>query len=160
VADDSWLPRGTRSFFLLCGREQPDRRHIAFIADWDVRGDRDAGEIRAAGSGSDQDGEHVPVRHPVDQSDGVLFSWIDRPDSAEPRDCAAGVADGDRGGVFRGLHNVFEFWMGNGEDARGRGVAVGHGVRGGERGVWFAAFGCGDTVGEPVLGARDDTPDI
>jgi fluoride ion exporter CrcB/FEX len=32
-------------------------------------------------------------------------------------------------GFFRRVHYVFEFWMGNGEDAGGGGVVVGDGVR-------------------------------
>ena len=100
-------------------REQPDWRSVATISDWGVRGDWNLGEIRAAGACSDQDGEHVSVRHAADQSDRVLFSWIDRADSAESRDCAAGMADGDRGGIFRRVHHVFELRMGDGEDAGG-----------------------------------------
>jgi len=141
-------------------REQPDRRHIAFIADRDIRGDWYAGEIWIAGACADQDGEHVSVRDAVDQSDGVLFSWVDRAASAEPGDCAAGMADGHRDRIFRGIHNVFEFRMGDSEDAGGGRVVVGNGVRGGERGVWVVAFGRGDPVGEPVLGACDDPPEI
>jgi hypothetical protein len=37
---------------------------------------------------------------------------------------------------------------------------VGYDLRGGERGVWVVAFGCGDPVGESALGARDDAPEI
>src|SRR5258708_35532579 len=133
-------------------REQPDWRSVAIISDWGVWGDWNAGEIRAAGACADQDGEHVSVRHAADQSDRGLFSWIDRADFAEPGDCAAGMAHGDRGGIFLWIHHVFQLRMGNCEDAGGGGVAVGYDVRGGERGVWVVAFGGGDPGGEPVLG--------
>ncbi len=141
-------------------RERPDWRSVATISDWGVRGDWNLGEIRAAGACSDQDGEHVSLWHVADQSNGVFFPWIDRADSAESRDCAAGMADGDRGGIFRRVHHVFELRMGDGEDAGGGGVVVGYDLRGGERGVWVIAFGGGDSVGEPVLGARNDAPEI
>src|SRR5258708_1981004 len=141
-------------------REQPDWRSVATISDWGVWGDWNLGEIWAAGACSDQDAEHVSLWHVADQSDGMFFSRIDWADFAEPADCAAGMADGDRGGIFRRVHHVFELRMGNGEDAGGGGMAVGYDLRGGERGVWVIAFGGGDSVGEPVLGARDDAPEI
>ena len=100
-------------------REQPDRRQIAFIPDWSVWSDWNAGKIRPAGACAHQDGEHVSVRDAADQSDGVFFSWIDRAASVEPRNCSSGMAHGHCDRVFRGLHDVFEFWMGNGEDAGG-----------------------------------------
>ena len=141
-------------------RGQPDWRYVAIISDWGIRGDWNAGKIRAAGACADQDGEHVSVRDAADQSDGVLFSWIDRADSAESRDCAAGMADGHRGRIFRWVHHVFEFRVGDGEDAGGGGVAVGYDIRCVERGVWVAAYGRGDSVGESVLGAGHDAPEI
>src|SRR5258708_2328559 len=122
-------------------RKQPDWRSVATISDWGVWGDWNLGEIRAAGACSDQDGKHVSLWHAADQSDGVFFPWTDRADSAESRDCAAGMADGDCGGIFRRIHHIFELRMGNGEDARGRGVGVGKTLTGGARGDLGIAFG-------------------
>lgn len=141
-------------------QKQLDRRHIASIADWSVWSDWHAGEIRAAGIGADQDGEHVSVRNAADQSDRMFFSRADRAASAEPRDCASGMANGDRGGIFRWIHHVFEFRMGDGEDARSWRMALGDDVCGGKRGVWVAAFRRRDPFGQQVLGARDDAPEI
>ena len=93
-------------------RGRLDWRHIAIISDWGVWGDRNAGEIRVAGAGTDQNRKHVSLRHVADQSDGLFFSGIDRADFAEPYDCAGGMADGHRGWILRGLHDIFEFWMG------------------------------------------------
>src|SRR6267142_2684184 len=152
-ADDSWLPRSTRSFSSV-RRWRLDWRHIAIISDWGVWSDRNAGEVRVAGAGADQNREHVSLRHAGDQSDGLFFSGIDRADFAEPYDCATGMADGHHGWILRGLHDIFEFWMGNGKDAGGGRVVVGDGVCGGQRGVRGAAFGGGDPAGEPVLGKR------
>ena len=133
-------------------REQPDRRHVAFIPDWGVWSDWNSGEVRAAGAAADQDGEHVSLRDAADQPNGMFLSGFDRAASAESRDFAAGMAHGYRCGIFRRIHHVFEFRMGNGENVGGGGVAVGHDVRGGQRGVRVAVFGGGNSSGQSVLG--------
>src|SRR5437667_340102 len=80
---------------------RPDRRHIAFISDWGVWGGWHAGKIWSARAGADQDGEHVPVRHATHQPDRMFFPRLDRAAFVEPRDCAARMAYGDRGRIFR-----------------------------------------------------------
>src|ERR1700692_3611128 len=110
-------------------REQTDRRHVAFIPDWCVRGGWNAGKIRAAGAGAGEDGEHLSLWHAADQPDWMYLSWIVRANSAEQRDSAAGMAHGHRRRICRRVYHVFELRVGNGEDAGGGGVAVGDGLR-------------------------------
>jgi len=82
---------------------------------------------------------------------GCFFPWFDRTASAEPRDRAPGMAHGHRNWIFRRVHHVFEFRLGNGKNAGGGRMALGNDLRGRERGVWLVAFCGGNSPGQSVL---------
>src|SRR4029077_3251569 len=97
---------------------------FAGAADWSyVAADLDcglwrgghAGALRAAGHRAGARGGNVPLRHAACQSERMLFAWAYWTVHAEPPSDLSRLARGHRGGVFRRLYNLFQFWLGDRE---------------------------------------------
>lgn len=108
-----------------CGqRLPPDWRSIAHFLDCDFRSSRNAGSLWTAGHGTDARWKYVSPRHAGRKSDWLFFPWIDRPIYAEPHGYLTGLARGHRCRFFRRLYNVFQFRLGDGQDAGRRRMAT------------------------------------
>src|SRR5712691_5912378 len=90
----------------------------------------------------------------------MFLAGAHRTVDAEPHGYPARLADGDCRWVFRGVHDVFELRVGNGEDAGGWRMAAGLHLRGGERCGGIAIVRGWDSAGEQVLGAAHDAREI
>src|SRR5882724_12223681 len=150
-SDDSWLPGGARGF-LLARRRSEKRSGFANHADCGVWGDWNAGALRAAGARADTCREYVSVWDAAGQFERMFFAGIDRAIHAESSGDFTGLARGHRRGIFWRVHYVFEFWLGDRENAGRRRVGEGNDVRRRERVSGTAAFSGRDSIGEPVLG--------
>src|SRR5437867_1970404 len=138
---------------VFCWRQRGGRTEsiLANLADRDVWSRGHAGALRIAGPGPVAGRQHISLWNIDRQSDWMLFSGADRAIHAESPGDFAGLACGDCGGILWRLHDVFEFWLGDGENAGRRRVDAGGDLCKRERGGGASVVGGGHSVGESVL---------
>src|SRR5579864_3272093 len=77
----------------------------------------DARALRAAGTGARSHRWNVSLRHVADQPQRVFLAGAHRAVYAESHRDSRGLAGGDCRRLFWRVHDVFDFWLGDGEDA-------------------------------------------
>src|SRR5215475_9148618 len=125
-ADDSWWPQGARSFVVFRAPAARDSFHeVTFetFSHCSVRRYRYAGPLRPARRRADSDGQRVSLRHAAHQSHRLPAARLHRTTHAESHAHFFRLADRHRSRIFRRLHHVLQFWLGDGQDAGRRRMA-------------------------------------
>lgn len=155
-ADDSWLPGGARSFlfvraFFGNALYALDRRELENFFDRGIWSYRHAGALWVARIGADSHWRSVSIRDFGSEFDGVFFPGTDRAIHFESHGDLAGLAGGHCGGVLRGVHDIFQFWMGDGQNDGSWRVGAGFGICRGQRVRRVVFIGGGNTASQQIL---------
>src|SRR5215472_351760 len=115
-------------------RHAAEWRRFATLADCCLWCRGHARALRPPGPRAASCGQRFPLRHAARQFDGLLLPWLDRPVHHESHGAARGLARGHYGRLLWRLHDLFQLWLGNGQNAGRWRVARRNRLRGCKRG--------------------------